>query len=150
MAGLLAVLAIATRQVLMLVGRFQHLERHEGRELNRDLVDRAAQERFGPIITTAALTALALLPIVVMGSIAGQEVVKPMAVVIIGGVITTTLVSLFVVPALYLWLARRSEPDALSFASEQDRTLVADDRESVGAATFSWPTPPVTPSSTEG
>jgi Cu/Ag efflux pump CusA len=150
--GLLALLGIAIRQVLMLVGRFQHLERAEGLDLDQELVQRGTQERFGPIITTAALTALALLPIVVMGSIAGQELVKPMAVVVIGGLITTTLVSLFVVPALYLRVARPTEPEAeaSSFASDQDVASAADDRQSVGAATFSWPAPPVTPSPTEG
>ncbi len=58
-AGLLGLLAIAIRQVLMLVGRFQHLERAEGLDLDHELVERGTQERFGPIITTAALTALA-------------------------------------------------------------------------------------------
>ena len=57
-----------------------------------------------------ALTALALLPVVFFGSIAGQEIVKPMAVVIIGGLITTVLVSLFVTPGLYLRFGPRAEP----------------------------------------
>ena len=151
-AGLLAVLAIAIRQVLMLVGRFQHMERVEGVDLGHELVERGMQERFGPIITTGAVTALALVPIVVMGSIAGQEIVKPMSVVIIGGLITTVLVSLFVVPAVYVRVARRSEPEpeANSFASDQDIQSAAGDRQSVGAATFSWPATPVTPSPTEG
>jgi Cu/Ag efflux pump CusA len=151
-AGLLGLLAIAIRQVLMLVGRFQHLERTAGLDLDHELVERGTQERFGPIITTAALTALALLPIVVMGSIAGQEIVKPMAVVIIGGLITTTLVTLFVVPAVYLRVARPTEPEpeVASFATDEDIESAAGDLQSVGSATFSWPAPPVTPSATEG
>ena len=83
-AGLLGVLAVALRQVLMLIGRLQHLDAADGPR-TISLVSRGADERVGPVVTTAGVSALALLPTVFFGSIAGQEIVKPMAVVVIGG-----------------------------------------------------------------
>ena len=83
-AGLLGVLAVALRQVLMLIGRLQHLDATDGPR-TISLVSRGADERVGPVVTTAGVSALAVLPTVFFGSIAGQEIVKPMAVVVIGG-----------------------------------------------------------------
>ena len=104
-AGMLALLAVAVRQALMLIGRYQSLEREEGRPLDRALVERASCDRLGPIVTSAGTTAVALLPLVILGSIAGQEIVTPLAVVVIGGLISTVLAMLFVLPPLYLRLA---------------------------------------------
>ena len=74
---------------------------------------RGAGERVAPILMTALATALALLPLVVYGDRPGQEIEVPMAVVVLGGLLTSTLLNLFVLPALYLWLGtakRRPEP----------------------------------------
>ena len=100
--GFLALFGIAVRSSLLLIRHFQHLEREEGEKFGLDLVRRGAGERLAPIATTAAALALVALPFVIMGSRPGLEVVHPMAVVILGGLITTTFVSLFVLPALYL------------------------------------------------
>ena len=67
-------------------------------------------ERFGPIVTSAAAIALVMVPFVIAGSMPGLEVVHPMAVVILGGLVTTTLLSLFVLPTLYLRFATSQEP----------------------------------------
>ena len=72
----------------------------------RELVLRGAEERLAPILMTALATALALVPIVVGGDRAGYEIEHPLAVVILGGLVTSTVLNLFVVPALYLWLGR--------------------------------------------
>jgi Cu/Ag efflux pump CusA len=103
--GFLAVFGIATRSMVMLVRRFQDLEREEGEALGPDLVRHGARDRLGPILTTTFALALAALPFVVLGSRPGLEVVAPMAVVILGGLVTSTLVTLFVMPALYLRFA---------------------------------------------
>ena len=63
---------------------------------------RGARERLGPILMTAIVTALALVPILLFGDIPGLEMIYPMAVVILGGLVTSTVVNLFVMPALYL------------------------------------------------
>jgi CzcA family heavy metal efflux pump len=105
LAGLLALFAIATRSGVMIVYRFQELGRTNGETVNADLVRRGARERLEPILTTAAAVALFVLPFAIMGSKPGLEIVSPMAWVILGGLVTTTLYSLFVLPALYLRFA---------------------------------------------
>jgi Cu/Ag efflux pump CusA len=100
--GFLALFALAARNGLVLVRHFQALERESGEPADAELVRRGARERLGPILTTACALALAALPFVIMGSRPGLEVVHPMAVVLLGGLVTTTFLALFVLPALYL------------------------------------------------
>ena len=102
LAAFLALLGIAARNTLTIIRRFQDLERYEGERFGPALVARGARDRLAPILTTATALGLVALVFVVMGTQPGLEVVHPMAVVILGGLITTTLVSLFVLPALYL------------------------------------------------
>ena len=107
--GFLALFGIATRSGLMLIRHFQRLER-EGGKLGPELVQQGARDRLGPIVTTAVALALVALPFVIMGSQPGLEVINPMAIVILGGLVTTTFLSLFVLPALYLRYAVPAEP----------------------------------------
>jgi CzcA family heavy metal efflux pump len=100
--GFLALLALAARNGLLLVGHFQRRQREHGETFGSELVERGAGDRFGPVATTAAALALLLLPFVIMGSSPGLEILHPMAVVILGGLITSTLLTLFVLPTLYL------------------------------------------------
>jgi Cu/Ag efflux pump CusA len=86
----------------MLFAHYQHLEREEGLAFGLPLVLRGARERLGPVLMTALATAGALLPLAVAGDIAGQEIAYPMALVILGGVVTSTLLTLVFLPALYL------------------------------------------------
>jgi Cu/Ag efflux pump CusA len=73
---------------------------------------RGASERLSPILMTALATGLALVPLVLAGSIPGHEIEHPMAIVILGGLITSTLLNLFVLPAIYLRAARPQVPAA--------------------------------------
>jgi Cu/Ag efflux pump CusA len=100
--GLFAVFAIAARNVILLIDHYQRLEQLEGRSRDSELVVDGAGERLLPIVTTAFAVSLAVLPFLFGGSSAGLEIVHPMALVIIGGLVTSTLLSLFAVPALYL------------------------------------------------
>jgi Cu/Ag efflux pump CusA len=104
--GFLTVLGIAARNGIMLISHFQHLEEHEGETFGPGLVLRGARERLAPILMTALASALALLPLVIAGEIPGHEIEHPMAVVIMGGLVTSTLLNLFVVPSLYLVFGR--------------------------------------------
>jgi Cu/Ag efflux pump CusA len=104
--GFYTVLGIAARNGIMMVTHFQHLEREEGEPFGPGLVVRGAKERLSPILMTALATALALLPLVAFGSRPGAEIEHPMAVVILGGLATSTLLNLFVLPPLYLRFAR--------------------------------------------
>ena len=95
----------------MQIRHCQHLERHEGEAFGDELVLRGAGERFAPVMTSVVLTALAFAPLAIAGRIAGLEIVQPMAVVVLGGFVSTTLLTLFVVPALYQRFGANSEPD---------------------------------------
>jgi Cu/Ag efflux pump CusA len=109
LVGFLALYALAARTGMVLIRRYQDLER-EGEGFGPGLVERGSLERLGPIVTSAVAIALAMLPFVIAGSEPGLEVVHPMAIVILGGVITTSLLALFVLPALYLRYAAPAEP----------------------------------------
>ena len=90
----------------MLINHYQHLERYEGVEFGPELILRGARERLRPIMMTALATALALVPLVIAGTIPGHEIEHPMAVVILGGLVTSTMLNLFVLPSLYLKFGR--------------------------------------------
>jgi Cu/Ag efflux pump CusA len=102
LVGFLAVFGIAARNGILMVSHFEHLEHKEGVRFGPDLVIQGAKERLAPIMMTALATGLALVPLVVAGSIPGHEIEHPMAIVILGGLVTATLVNLFVLPSLYL------------------------------------------------
>jgi Cu/Ag efflux pump CusA len=100
--GFLTVFGIAARNGILMISHFQHLEREEDEAFGPALVLRGAKERLAPILMTASATGLALVPLAVAGSIPGNEIEHPMAIVILGGLITSTLLNLFVLPSLYL------------------------------------------------
>ena len=102
LVGFLTVLGIAARNGIMMICHFQHLETEEGERFGLPLVLRGARERLSPILMTAGAAGLAILPLVIYGNLPGQEIEFPMAVVILGGLVTSTLLNLFIVPALYL------------------------------------------------
>jgi Cu/Ag efflux pump CusA len=109
LVGFFTVLGIVARNGIMLISHFQHLEQHEGMPFGEDLVLRGAQERLIPISMTVLTTGLVLIPLIIGGEIPGQEIEYPMAIVILGGLITATLLNLFVVPSLYLRFGKRRE-----------------------------------------
>jgi Cu/Ag efflux pump CusA len=100
--GLFTVLGVVARHKIMLIDHYRHLERFEGIPFGRELVVRGARERLSPILMTTLAAGLALVPLVVAGNIPGQEIEYPMAIVILGGLLTATLQNLFIVPSLYL------------------------------------------------
>jgi Cu/Ag efflux pump CusA len=102
LVGFLTVLGIAARNGILMINHFQHLEEFEGESFGPGLVLRGAKERLAPILMTASATGLALVPLVVAGAIPGNEIEHPMAIVILGGLVTATLLNLFIVPSLYL------------------------------------------------
>jgi len=102
LVGFFTVLGIVARNGIMMVSHYQHLEEHEGETFGPALVMRGSKERLAPILMTALTTGLALVPLVIFGEIPGAEIEYPMGIVILGGLVTSTLLNLFVVPALYL------------------------------------------------
>ncbi|MDF1598029.1 MAG: efflux RND transporter permease subunit [Acidimicrobiia bacterium] len=110
LVGFFTVLGIVARNGIMLISHYQHLEREEGVSFGPALVLQGASERLVPILMTVLTTGLALVPLVVRGEIPGQEIEYPLAVVILGGLVSATLLNLFVVPSLYLRYAQRRGP----------------------------------------
>jgi Cu/Ag efflux pump CusA len=113
LVGFFTVLGIAARNGIMMINHFQHLERYEGETFGPELVIRGARERLAPILMTALATGLALVPLAIAGDLPGHEIEHPMAIVILGGLITSTLLNLFVVPALYLRYGRTKVVQAI-------------------------------------
>ena len=109
LVGFFTVLGIAARNGIMMINHFQHLERYEGETFGVDLVVRGARERLAPILMTALACGLALVPLALAGDLPGHEIEHPMAIVILGGLVTSTLLNLFVVPSLYLRFGRSAK-----------------------------------------
>ncbi len=106
--GFITLFGISTRNSIMLVSHFRHLEEDERMAVGPELVMQGCLDRLAPILMTALVTALGLLPLVVSGGRAGQEIEHPMAVVILGGLLSSTLLNLLVLPPVYLrfWKGR--------------------------------------------
>jgi len=112
LVGLVTVVGIAARNGIMLVSHYRHLELQEGVPFGRELILRGSEERLAPILMTACATGLALVPIVSGGDAAGYEIEHPLAVVILGGLVTSTLMNLVIVPTLYLTFGRPAATEA--------------------------------------
>jgi Cu/Ag efflux pump CusA len=104
--GLLAVLALAVRGGILQLRHYRDLEREGG--IDAAVVVHGAQQRFGPTVTAAGVTGLALAPLLVLGG-PGLEIAQPLATVMLGGLVTTMLVNLFVLPVLYLRFVGRRD-----------------------------------------
>ena len=100
MVGFVALFGMAARNTILLVSHFDHLVREEGQPWNLATAIRGAEERLTPVLLTALLTGLALLPVAVQLHQPGHEIEGPMAVVILGGLVSSTLVSLLLIPPL--------------------------------------------------
>ena len=92
----------------MLAGHLRHPEHEEVDTFGRALILRGAEERLAPILMTAATAGLALLPLVWRGNIPGHEIGYPMAIVIFGGLATSTSLNIFLLPVLYGRFSRKS------------------------------------------
>lgn len=102
LAGLLAVLGVAAYHAVLLIQHFKRLELIEGETFGPALVQKGAANRLGPMLMTTIISALAFLPFTFMGSAPGFEMLHPMSLVVMGGLLTSFLVNLAVLPGLYL------------------------------------------------
>jgi Cu/Ag efflux pump CusA len=109
--GFLVLFEIVSRNSIAMATEFHRLERVQGLPFGTDLIVRVASERLGAILTTAFALALMLVPSLILGDVPGLEIIRPMAVVVLGGLVTATLLNLFVLPALYLRYGANRERD---------------------------------------
>ncbi len=103
--GLITLFGIATRNGILLVSRYQHL-RADGMSLE-NAVMAGSVDRLTPILMTAFTSALALVPMILNGSASGNEIQSPMAVVVLGGLLSSTLLNIYIIPIVYKWLVKR-------------------------------------------
>lgn len=106
LVGFVTVIGIAARNGILLVSHYKHLEEQEGLTFGPALVLQGAEERLRPILMTALATGLALVPTILGGVRPGTEIERPLAMVIVGGLFTSTVLNLFLMPSLYLAFAR--------------------------------------------
>ena len=112
LVGFIAVAGIAARNSIMLVSHYLNLMRSEG--ISREMIERGTLERLVPVLMTALSAGLALIPLVLASEAPGKEILHPVAVVIVGGLCTSTLLGLGVTPALFRLFGRRAAERALA------------------------------------
>ena len=103
--GLITLFGIATRNGILLVTRYQHL-REGGMGLDEALLSGSA-DRLTPILMTAFTSALALVPMILNGSASGNEIQSPMAVVVLGGLLSSTFLNIYIIPIVYRWVVNK-------------------------------------------
>ncbi|MFN0129698.1 MAG: efflux RND transporter permease subunit [Verrucomicrobiales bacterium] len=106
LVGFIAVGGVAARNGIMMISPYLHLMRHEGEQFTETMIIRGTQERLVPVLMTALAAGTALIPLLLAAHEPGKEILHPVAVVIVGGLISSTLLDLIVTPAVF-WLIRR-------------------------------------------
>lgn len=104
--GFITLFGVATRNGILLISRYSHLQ-SAGMPL-REAVLNGSADRLNPILMTALTSALALIPLIVNGEKAGNEIQSPMAIVVLGGLVTSTLLNIYVMPIIYEWYAKKN------------------------------------------
>ena len=113
LVGFIAVAGVAARNSIMLLSHYLHLMRHEGEEFTRAMVERGTLERLVPVLMTALSAGIALIPLVLAAGEPGKEILHPVAVVICGGLVTSTLLGLGITPAVFYAFGRRAAETAV-------------------------------------
>lgn len=113
LVGFIAVGGVAARNSIMLLSHYLHLMKHEGESFSRAMVERGTLERLGPVLMTALSAGIALIPLVLAAGEPGKEILHPVAVVIVGGLVTSTLLGLGVTPAVFYAFGKRAAEKAL-------------------------------------
>jgi HME family heavy-metal exporter len=119
MVGFISLSGIASRNGILLIAHYLHLVRHEGEQFTPEMIERAGKERLAPMLMTALTAGIALIPLVLAAGEPGKEILFPVATVILGGLISSTLLDFFVHPALF-WCFGRKQAEEQMAAGEYD------------------------------
>lgn len=113
LVGFIAVGGIAARNGILMISHYLHLMRHEGERFGRALIVRGTQERLVPVLMTALSAGMALVPLLLAADQPGKEILHPVAVVIVGGLVSSTLLDLMVTPAVFYLFGRKAAESAV-------------------------------------
>lgn len=113
LVGFIAVGGIAARNGIMMISHYLHLMRHEGEGFTRQMVERGTLERMVPVLMTALAAGIALIPFVLAADEPGKEILNPVAVVIVGGLVSSTLLDFLVTPLIFFNFAKKAALRAL-------------------------------------
>lgn len=113
LVGFIAVAGVAARNGIMMLSHYLYLMRHEGEGFTRNMVERGTLERMVPVLMTALAAGIALIPLVLAADQPGKEILHPVAVVIVGGLLSSTLLEFLVRPLVFYHFGRRSAEKAL-------------------------------------
>ncbi len=113
LVGFIAVAGVAARNSIMLISHYLHLMQHEGEGFTREMVIRGTKERLVPVLMTALSAGIGLIPLVLAGDQPGKEILHPVALVIVGGLVTSTLLGLGVTPTVFHTFGRRAAEKAI-------------------------------------
>ena len=119
MVGFISLSGIASRNGILLIAHYLHLVRYEGEKFTPEMIERAGRERLAPMLMTALTAGIALIPLVLAAGEPGKEILYPVATVILGGLISSTLLDFFVHPALF-WLFGRRDAEHQVAVGETD------------------------------
>ncbi len=108
MIGFIALIGIASRNAIMLIGHYLHLLKYEGEKFNTEMIIRGTQERLAPVLMTALTAIFAMMPLLFAKGESGSEILYPVAVVMIGGLMSSTFLDIFVTPVLFYTYAKKS------------------------------------------
>jgi CzcA family heavy metal efflux pump len=108
LVGFIAVAGVAARNSIMLISHYLHLMQHEGESFTKQMVIRGTKERLVPVLMTALAAGIGLIPLVLAADQPGKEILHPVAVVIVGGLITSTLLGLGVTPTVFYTFGRKA------------------------------------------
>ena len=108
LVGLITLAGIASRNTIMMISHYIHLMQHEGEKFDKQMIVRGSLERLVPVTMTAAVAGLALIPLVLAANQPGKEILYPVAVVILGGLISSTFLDMAVTPAVFYKFGRRA------------------------------------------
>lgn len=111
---------ISTRNGILLISHYLHLMKEEGEDFDRKMVVRGSLERLVPVLMTASTAALALIPLLLSQGDPGKEILYPVAVVIVGGLISSTLLDLIVTPTIFLKFGKRAVQNYLNREQQQN------------------------------
>jgi Cu/Ag efflux pump CusA len=118
LVGFIAVGGVAARNGIMMISHYLHLMRHEGETFGIALITRGTQERLVPVLMTALSAGIALIPLVLAAGEAGKEILHPVAVAIVGGLVSSTLLDLVVTPAVFWLIGRKAAARSLALDSK--------------------------------